>query len=281
MSYWFQMYFKQISSATEAIKEATRIVENLCLTKKKEGEKISTAEHIMRLYKNDIPSVVAGKINDAADEYWLGCLFSRDFVYWEKYHLFGCLAGRYDEEKEYFNEAVCFQDSSDQNYDFQNWSDKIDIFAESRKTFETITAHDLWCIAGEKEGYRQEELEEDMDYYRKVFLYQNIWEKLALQDWLYERDNEAFVRMRVVGFSSPGRRACLMNLLDKVREQAMRRDGVTIEKALFDKKVDNIMQKIEAACLGSTVLNEGYVNRIRTNALSLLSACDDFLLKDS
>lgn len=55
---------------------------------------------------------------------------------------------------------------------------------------------------------------------------------------------------------------------------------VDTDKELFDNKILNLASDIMSLSRDNTHLDERYVNLIRTKALTILTKCDDYLLKD-
>lgn len=64
------------------------------------------------------------------DEYWLNTLFTSRFVYWPNYDLLGVSGYKFPGEIEnWFDGHFTFQNSSDQDYDYETWPAGIDLFA--------------------------------------------------------------------------------------------------------------------------------------------------------
>lgn len=126
MSYYFQMAFANAKTEVEAYSIAHSFVNGISLEQ-------------MKAYIDDsflfVPSVKysMGKklkdktFSDLADKYWLYGLFNYRFVFWPKFHLLGLLGSS---ENTSFSRVISFQNSTDQDYDWDEWPNNIPYFKE-------------------------------------------------------------------------------------------------------------------------------------------------------
>lgn len=183
MSYSFGMYFKQCDNK-QAMETAINISK----------EFLNFDEEIILKNSYCMPSIVNNKLNNEADEYWLYSLFTYNFVYWPEQNILG--VSGYDFPKEIsklFDCHVCFQNSTDQDYSFNTWSDSIILFKNLKEKYIRANVFDLLNIQSELNlNYTEEELNSDIDYYRKSFMYKNVMIELNLDGWLYNREGSNF-----------------------------------------------------------------------------------------
>lgn len=196
MSYYFQMAFANAKTEVEAYSIAHSFVNGISLEQ-------------MKAYIDDnflfVPSVKysMGKklkdktFSDLADKYWLYGLFNYRFVFWPKFHLLGLLGSS---ESTSFGRVISFQNSTDQDYDWDEWPNNIPYFKE--RVFATKQA--LKNGNANFFGEDNDEFDEDTDieYRLKSELYRKIFDELCLNDWLYGKDNKVFRRFCINGITS-------------------------------------------------------------------------------
>lgn len=206
MSYGFNMFFKQVESKTEAFEFGIKIMNNL-----KEN-----AEEYIRNYKYHIPSHrdfldVATNPNSykQADEYWLYMMFVNNFIYWEEEKLVGMFGERLPKETAaLFDTEVYFQDSTDQNYDYETWGDKISYFKEIINRVQSMKNESLLEVMKQRWHYDEDEVDEiqemreriekDSLYYRQSAVYEIIFDELDLGTWMDDgRESDKFTRFNL------------------------------------------------------------------------------------
>ena len=134
-----------------------------------------------------------------ADDNWLYNLFSFNFVYWNDIGLLGCRIAEENSSKDFFPLSVYFQDGSDQNYDFEEWSGgEIPYFMKKIDAAKNATLEDVKPFF---EWYDDDMLSLRDDYIRKSYLYKLIFKELHLDDWLYGRQGN-FERFTLNGIET-------------------------------------------------------------------------------
>ena len=100
-------------------------------------------------------------------------VFKYRFFYLAEYKLLG-IFGVPDAVKNLFDASIEFQNSCDQDYEYDHW-DGVKIFEEIAKKWENASDEDIRKNYIEK--YRQIDDEDDFDYdyYRRSFAYDEIW----------------------------------------------------------------------------------------------------------
>lgn len=134
-----------------------------------------------------------------AFEYAVEQIFKFNAVYWPEHQLLGFVMG--DDIPEHLNEdvtSVYFQNSCDQDYEFDVWSNNIALFKQMKDSVQSATETEL---RGNDWDYS------DLDYIRRSVLYQRIYAALKLDSWLYGKEEpETFLRFSVNGLVSSEQR---------------------------------------------------------------------------
>lgn len=207
MSYGFDMGFAQANSLQEAMTIALEYTQSQMTEKN-----IRKAIRDNRYY---IPSVRTGYIADeesknrradvladTADRYWLEALFTFRFLYWEEHKLLGIIMMPPESASEKWPLSVYFQNSCDQDYPFFEWKEgNIPFFANAAAKAENYTAEEIRA----KFDYEIED--EDLEYYRRNTCYNDIFEALALESWLYNHCTDVpFVAFALQGIQNEAER---------------------------------------------------------------------------
>lgn len=220
MSYAFDMSFAMAADEKEAFVLARHYVEK-CMEKKNARKFIEDNT----IY---IPSIRYSHIEktnnmaDVADRYWLENLFKFRFLYWPKYQLLGLVgSNRIDDPA--FPMSIYFQNSTDQNYDFQEWLEgSIPFFKERVETITNMPQSKLFDIC-------KDYLDEDTDlsnpeielYMRQSVLYENIFSALQLNSWLYSSGSEKeapYIQFSLSGILDMYEASVLHNILKDVKK---------------------------------------------------------------
>lgn len=190
MSYSFGMFFKQIGDAPQALRFISQVTKVLY----KNG-----AEHIKN-NKWSIPSLDHEKSMPQADGWFLYGLFTLKFVYWEKEQLIGLSGYKFPEEVEkMFDAHVCFQNSTDQDYPYKDWSNKITAFEEEKKIAKALSAKDVY----EKFQIDKRDRNNEMAaYLKRSTLYKNIVKRLELEAYINGRDGESHMVIQTCAIHS-------------------------------------------------------------------------------
>lgn len=207
MSYGFDMGFTQANSLQEAMAIALKYTQ-FQMTEKNIRKTIRDNRYY-------IPSVRTGYIADeeskkrradvladTADRYWLEALFTFRFLYWEEHKLLGIVMMPPENASEKWPLSVYFQNSCDQDYPLSDWKEgNIPFFANAAAKAENYTAEEIRA----KFDYEIEE--ENLEYYRRNTCYNDIFEALALEPWLYNHCTDVpFVTFAFQGIQSEAER---------------------------------------------------------------------------
>ena len=221
MSYGFDMAFTHAADEKAAFSLARSYVDK-CMEKENARKFIEDNT----IY---IPSIRYSHIEEAtnmaevADRYWLETLFKFRFLYWPKYRLLGLVgSNRIDDPA--FPMSIYFQNSTDQNYDFQEWLEgNIPFFKEHVETITNMPQSKLFDIC-------KDYLDEDTDlsnpeielYMRQSLLYQRIFSALELQSWLYADDSKKdvpYIQFALNGIQDMYEASALHNILKDVKKK--------------------------------------------------------------
>lgn len=139
----------------------------------------------------------ADVLADTADRYWLEALFTFRFLYWEEHKLLGIVMMPSESVSEKWPLSVYFQNSCDHDYPFSEWKEgNIPFFMNAAAKAENYTAEEI-C---EKVDY---EIEDDIEYFRRSTCYDDIFETLAFDSWLYNHDTDMpFVTFALQGIQN-------------------------------------------------------------------------------
>lgn len=112
-------------------------------------------------------------------------LFFARALYWPEYKLGGIIGGFVDDLIENKSmTSVCFQNSTDQDYDFSEWSDQIPLFHDCKMKFMNRELKDL------DDG-------QDLEYLRRTMVYEEIYNKLCLDSIAYSSENINYKVFRI------------------------------------------------------------------------------------
>lgn len=225
MSYGFGMLFKaNLKSLGDAMTFAHEFV-----------QRNKTPENIKNTLKDNsffIPSLRYGSLDDPdyikgkfriMDQYWMDRLFTYDFVYWPEYQLLSLVGEEYP-NKDMFDRFVYFQNSGGRDYDFEEWNG-IPIAQKIAKKYALLTRKGI-CLEmlpekQQKRGSRFcdqirllfcrpktidlddfDTAQDRIEYENKVSAYDEIYETLKLDTWLWDGSDPAFKRFSLCMFNS-------------------------------------------------------------------------------
>jgi hypothetical protein len=207
MSYGFSMGFAHANSLQEAMKIALEYTQSQM-----------TEKNVKKTIKDNryyIPSVRTGYIADAesktrmadvladtADRYWLEALFTFRFLYWEEHKLLGIVMMPSESASEKWPLSVYFQNSCDHDYPFSEWKEgNIPFFVNAVAKAENYTTEEIRA----KVDYEIED--DDIEYFRRSTCYDDIFETLAFDSWLYNHDTDVpFVTFALQGIRNEAER---------------------------------------------------------------------------
>lgn len=123
-----------------------------------------------------------------ADVLFIESLFSYKFIYWKDYKLLGVVHDRNDDEMH----QLVFQNSCDQNTDFEEWYPLHEPKDPCRDIFRQIVTDTVFnknTDAVRKyylEEYDDEEIDPTSDYYKKTYVYKRIEDALNIVEYIYD-----------------------------------------------------------------------------------------------
>ena len=144
----------------------------------------------------------ADVLAETADRYWLEALFTFHFLYWEEHKLLGIVMMPPENVNEKWPLSMYFQNSCDQDYPLSDWKEgNIPFFANTAVKAENYTAEEIRV----KVDYEIED--ENLEYYRRSTCYNDIFEELALESWLYNHYTDVpFVTFALQGIQNEAER---------------------------------------------------------------------------
>lgn len=190
MSYSFGMFFTECTP-DKVVSTCNSVVKTI-------------VDNPIELIANNIENIPTIKFKDKTEDYitrsfdiaYLYQLFNFPFVYWKQYNLLALRGYFYGTEVEkLFKKHVCFQNSTDQDYDYDVWSGIVDFDIAIWKAKSTSNDE---LIKKYKEEFGDDEEPEDIEYYRRTYLYDMIYKSLDLDNWLYGADGK-FERITING----------------------------------------------------------------------------------
>ena len=137
-----------------------------------------------RIGKIDYKELTANEID--LDENWFCRIFKHRFFYDDEFGLLG-IYGVPTVSRKLFDKTVYFQNSCDQDYGFEDW-EGIPEFENIYNKCMQLTAEELKAKKDYiDDDYIKEEDEEGLNYYRRSFAYDKIWERY---EWSLWNDND-------------------------------------------------------------------------------------------
>lgn len=184
MSYAFGMFLKQLNKDEDAMKFIEQV-------------KNTMNENILQYFYDKKDEYTFPNVD--YDRLWIRSAFTMRFIYWPHEHLVGLSGYAYpDKVKHMFDAYSYFQNSTDQDYEFEEWSSAINIFDRNKMDFMSKNIETLYYQGYiDQNCYDLDDLKDSPDYYKKSCLYDKIYNDLKLDDWLWERPNSSFVSLKV------------------------------------------------------------------------------------
>ncbi len=192
MSYYCQISFKEI--------EAEDIQDFFLNLKKKARERFEQAVednymyspmHKDVFYKNpeDITPELYSTKYQTEQQDWTLKVYTYRWFYLKEHNLLGVF-GVGNELKDCFDSTLSFQNSCDQDYDFDYW-DNVKLFKDIAEKHK----NDTWEEVDPENDYEENErTDNNLEYLRKSAAYGEIWDNY-LDDKLYDRDTCVFVSL--------------------------------------------------------------------------------------
>lgn len=125
-----------------------------------------------------------------ADRNWLYKLFSVNIIYWEKYELLGIVGEIPKGIKETLT-TIDFQNSSDQDYDYDYWHG-VHFFEDVLEKLEHADINTIFSYLNKNGNDRYDitDIEENPDYYGKLAVYDTIYNALDIHKWLWTKEGD-------------------------------------------------------------------------------------------
>ena len=201
MSYYARIYFKQAESMEEAIKILNNFIKDYSSV---DNMKKVVEENRYYLYR-DIYN--AGVKIDMTEPYKYITILKHLFqpflvfkaMYYPQYNLLGlCFYDSQNIIDKYFDGLIEFQNSCDQDYDFNTWDCLGEFFINKTNEFKTLPLEDLL----QRDKDLLDDYNEDKDYFlkkldynRRSAMYDFVWDTLDLDDWLWNKvsSNNTFI----------------------------------------------------------------------------------------
>lgn len=141
------------------------------------------------------------KIKRDLDRHWAFRVFTYRYLYVPEHNLLG-IFGIDDSVKSIFDCTIYFQDSCDQDYEFDEWKG-VPIFEKISNKWknaskDTVKAKYKEIFQDEWGG--NEDSEDDFEYYRRTFIYKEIWNMF---ESYFENDDKIVEISLYTDFESP------------------------------------------------------------------------------
>lgn len=196
MSYYARIYFKQVKSMEEAITVLNSFI--------KEYSSIDNMKKVIEsnrlyLYRNIYNSELKVSKKDPYKyitilEHLFQPLLTFKAMYYPKYKLLGlCFYDETNTINKYFDNFIEFQNSCDQDYEYETWNILGDFFINKAKEFETLSVEELVktdeyfleCYNEDKNYFIKK-----LDYHKRSAMYDFVWCTLDLDNWLYYKQSK-------------------------------------------------------------------------------------------
>lgn len=194
MSYRAHIYFKQFNNEGDAVIFANKVSDVIM-------------SHSKELLESNLFAIPEKDINNPYP-YWLYAFYNFKFVYFKEAEVLG-LIGDYGitEVSDMFDTHFYFQNSCDQDYDYELWNDKILIFKELKAKIQSLSDTELVdTMINDKSNYYNDNDREDIinsiDYYRKTYLYEVITNNLGVIDFVYDEKSDKYNVFVINGIKS-------------------------------------------------------------------------------
>lgn len=192
MSYSFTMSFCEVKNKTEAFDKALAYI-----------KQYQTHKGMSALINNrtfPLLTTQAARNNSFAYDQALYVTFTFRFVYFPKHKILG-LVGEFDD---FSATSVYFQNSTDQDYDYEEWNG-ISLFEKLAKEVKQFSPDQIVRFFPE---LPDAEIRENLEYWRRTCLYQMIYEGLHLNKWLYRdykenAQDDTFITFDLFALNSP------------------------------------------------------------------------------
>jgi hypothetical protein len=131
-------------------------------------------------------------IKEDADTAWAKGVFTMRFFYLAEHDLIGVF-GVTDSVQDIFDDTIYFQNSCDQDYDFETWAKVPHFSAIADKWANTSDEEIRKKYNSDRYGEMDEDEPIDCDYYRRTFAYDEIWE--ICEGYLWHEEQVVYLSM--------------------------------------------------------------------------------------
>lgn len=199
MSYYARIYFKQTKSMEEAI-----ILLNSFI---KEYSSIDNMKKVIEdnryfIYRNIYNAEL--KVSKKEPYKYITILkhlfqplLTFKAMYYPKYKLLGlCFYDETNTINKYFDNFVEFQNSCDQDYEYETWNILGDFFVNKAEYFKTMPLEELLKVNDyflDDYNYDKEYFLKILDYHRRSSMYDFVWKELDLDSWLWTKESKTGV----------------------------------------------------------------------------------------
>lgn len=196
MSYGFGMYFLPVKSFENALIKAQEFI-TVCGSNDENIKSLLESERYYFPSSKTYPKTEKEKnIAKYADDFFVEYVTSLRFVYFKNAKLLALVGNSYPEADKFFKGDVYFQNSCDQDYEKKEWAG-IKYFTKIFDKCSKMSASKLLKVLNDKydfKAYELEDIENSIDYYKRSAAYEVIYSTLALDDWLWGKENNNFIR---------------------------------------------------------------------------------------
>ena len=178
------------------------------------------------------------------DREYLQNIFNYKFIYWKRFKLLGII-GRYEKTNPDTMVDICFQNSSDQDYDYETWNVLLDDDAsrqEIKQLIEDTKAGNKTQTIIDYFKHRwgdDDEVDAEKDYYRKWYVYARIEDMLDVSGYLYDNSNLNIISF-VLGHAQVDKVAVLKETVCAIQEFFSK--ASELEKRLYSNRKDKKTQ---------------------------------------
>lgn len=229
MSYEFNMVFCHAKTTEKAFIIATQFAKNLC-------ERQSLEKQIIQR-KDEIPSLdnpeqcLYSRRQKLTDIYWLNTITDCHFVYWKKYELLAFI-GKYHDAwpaAKHKSCSVSFQNSTNQDYDFDAWPVFIPFFQKIVKKYKKLLKKPKSKI---QKRLKIKSKTFQPEFAVKTALYEKIYEKLHLKNWLYNNPDKTFIRFTMNGLTETTQQFAIHEFITNYVKRSLGQTDKNTEKLL-------------------------------------------------
>ena len=189
MSYCFEMRFKKCSSYAKALEYASNYVYSITMAEMQDECKENSYYLPLNRWSIKADDERLMQSVKEINRYYLEALFSFRFVYFPDKKLLAIVGAHYPRIDKYFDKAIPFQNSCDQDYELEEWG-KTKYFKEVWDRIFNLTDEEFIQLVKteDKDYWDIDEMSNDpgkLEYLRRSIVYETIFKELDLDNWLY------------------------------------------------------------------------------------------------